>query len=793
MDPHSLKVLEFEAALAIVARQATCSLGRDEVLALRPRTSREAVEAAQAEVREAIAATDEGVALAFGGLVDVRTEVAAAEKGVMLDARTLLAVGAALGAARTTRRALTGRAEKAPVLAERAQRLVDLAPLERRLSRTIGPDGDILDTASPTLERVRRQIRDLSGRMQNKMHSYLRDPNWSKMLQEPLITTRDERYVVPIKAEYRGIFPGLVLDSSASGATLFMEPLAVVELGNSLRQTQLEEKHEIDTLLRELSGLVGKHAADVGDSLTEIGHLDAVFAAARYAGEMDAELAPVNDRGFIRLVGARHPLLHGHVVPIDLEIGGSFHTLIITGPNTGGKTVTLKTLGLMTLMAMCGLPIPVSPGSEVSVMDGVFADIGDEQAIVQNLSTFSSHVSQIVRFLPNAGARTLVLMDELGTGTDPREGTGLAIAILEYLHNRQARTVITTHYSELKSFGATYPHAMNASVEFDEETLKPTYRVLIGLPGRSCALVISERLGVPEEVLRRARQLMGEAHFEVEELVEELEQQRTEAEKQSEALQQKLLRVQQLQQQYEEGLRDLRVRESSVLEQAVREAEDVVESAREELKAALRDTRQRLAAVRGDGQKSVDAEAIEVAEKGVRSSIEQVMHRLQATRELAGVKQAAPRRDYQVGDRVRIPRLSTTGVVAGPARGGAVQVQVGSVRMSLSPGELEYVGKGAPPQPRTVSVEGPRSPVHTASLRLDLRGMRADEAVYEVERFLDQASRTHAPSLAIIHGKGQGILRQSVQRYLKESPAVESYRLGDAHEGGAGVTVVMLK
>ncbi|HEY4001037.1 MAG TPA: endonuclease MutS2, partial [Candidatus Xenobia bacterium] len=671
MDPHTLRVLEFDTALSLVAGHATCELGRARIQSLRPHPDLDAVRAHHGEVQEAISALDDGVPLVFGGLTDIGPAVDAAARAAVLDARSLLAIGAVLGAGRQARKQIQTRAERAPRLAERSARLADLAPLEKRLSRAIGPDAEILDTASAALERIRHSIRALANRVQQKLGSFLRDPGWSKMMQEPLVTTREDRYVLPIRQEYRGLFPGIVLDASASGATVFMEPLVVVDLGNSLRQAQLEEKREIESILRELSGMVGQQSEAILDSVEEIAWLDGLFAAARYAIERNAHLPHLNELGFIRLTQARHPLLRGDVVPVDIEVGGEFHTLIITGPNTGGKTVTLKTVGLMTLLGLCGLPLPASPHSEIPWIADIFADIGDEQAIVQNLSTFSSHISHIVRFLPQAGPHTLILMDELGTGTDPREGTGLALSILEYLHTRSTRTVVTTHYSELKSFGATWPGAVNASVEFDEETLRPTYRVLLGLPGRSCALIIAERLGVPGEVLDKARLLMGEAHFEVEDLVEELEQQRAQAEAQSDQMADKLRRVQQLQEQYEAQLRDLRVREAAVLEQAVKEGELLVESAREELKAAVRASRQKLSAV----SNSVE---IETAARTVRSTMEQVMERLEATREIAGVP-ARPMRSWTAGDRVRVPRLHQTGTVVAPARGQVVQVMVGKI------------------------------------------------------------------------------------------------------------------
>jgi DNA mismatch repair protein MutS2 len=684
-------------------------------------------------------------------------------------------------------------ADELPTLARMAARLGEHAAVVEAVDRSIGDGGEVLDGASPTLRQLRIQVRGAYGRLMDKLQELMGSPAYRSALQEPIVTMREGRYVVPIKVEYRNQVRGIVHDQSASGATLFVEPLAVLDLTNRWRELQIEEQREVERVLAELSGLVGADHYGLEASVEALAELDLHFAMARLADEQRAtkpELRGPRERigsPVLRFVEARHPLLAGEVVPISVELGRDFDVLLITGPNTGGKTVALKTIGLLALMAQCGLQLPAAEGSFSTVFGGIYADIGDEQSIEQSLSTFSAHVTRIVGILQEADSRSLVLLDELGAGTDPQEGSALARSILRYLQERGSTVVATTHYSELKTYAHLTPRVENASVEFDVETLSPTYRLSVGLPGRSNALAIATRLGMPEAVIEGARELVSPENVEVEQLLAEIQQERAAA--------------------------------AAAREQAARAAEDAakllarrerqVAAVEQEREAIWRRARQESEALLAELRREVQRElaAARVA-RADRATVEAIAERAAALAPVAAPESRQWRRarpapppapTVAVGAQVGVPRLNARGTVRSlSADGREAEVEMGGLRVRVKTAELtppEAVETGPEgPAPVTYVPAGPPLPLPRGPvpLQLDLRGQRAAEATEAVERYLDEAVLAGLPAVRIIHGHGTGAVRKAVRELLSRHSLVRSWAPADRREGGDGATEVQL-
>ncbi len=903
MDPHSRRVLEYDKVLALVARNAHWDPGAELVLGLLPAETVEDVQHRQVELREASRLYDQAVGIGAGGLEDVRDPVRAAARGRSLQPGELLRVADLAAASRKTGRYLREHLDDYPKLADRALNLVPFPRLEQEIERAISVEGRVLDSASPRLRQLRSELSTLQARVQDHLTRLVRGSTYSRMLQEPLVTLRDGRFVVPVKQEYRSQFPGLVIDQSSSGATLFMEPWAVVEMGNRVRAAALAEQKEVEAILARLSGSVGQEAEQLLVAGEELAHYDALMAMAAYWRSAGCVIPEVREGGELRLVEARHPLLverlGTEVVPTTLDLSQEVRTLIVTGPNTGGKTVCLKTTGLVTMMALAGMPVPARTGTAIPFLREVWADIGDEQSIAQNLSTFSSHLTQILRILPSAGPQTMVLLDELGAGTDPSEGSALGMALLEYLHQQGCRTMVTTHLSELKVFASRTEGVSNAAVEFDSETLEPTYRVIMGIPGRSNALRIAARLGLPADVQRRAREHLGKHHVQVEGLLDELEQERDAAERLGQRLEGERSQAERLRQDYEARLAQVQAEREQILGEAAREARELLDGARNRVHGMLRSFRERLAAlarVRRDSLQESRRLAAELAAALARSEDLELLAELSppASAELAAALQEAVRR-FRPGEPVEAPlpqpdlepvreevplpevaevpeesapmgevpaleadeeeplptisetevpqdrqahddldqearveartleaeladwtqrvdrlaplpekrqkavralepgahvyvrRFGQEGTVLSAA-GQRVEVQVGVIRVTVDREDLEVV---APPPSETARL--PESRRTVVSPRVDLRGMTVDEALFELDHRIDEASLANMEKLEIIHGKGTGALRSAVTQYLKTHPMVAEHRLGEIYEGGLGVTVVRLK
>lgn len=782
MDEKTFKRLEFDRVRQQLSRHAVSPLGAELALAAGPLANRLVIEHLQQETSQAVELLRREPAADLGGWLDVRRPVRQAGQGLDLEPLDLYAVGQTLAAARRAKKFLAEREEQYPLLGQLARQINHHNEVENAILKSILPGGEIADQASARLAAIRRQILGAQARIKSRLEEMIRSPQMQKYLQDPIVTVREGRYVVPVKLEYRAQVPGLVHDQSASGATLFIEPMAVVEANNELRALLAAEKQEVARIIRELSRAVGEQAGLISDTLRALAQLDYALARARYSRVLDGWAPEITDAPELELKSARHPLLTGEVVPVSLNLGREFDTLVITGPNTGGKTVALKTTGLCVLMALSGMHIPAAPGSRVGLFRQVFADIGDEQSIEQSLSTFSSHMTNIVGILQQAGPGSLVLLDELGSGTDPTEGAALARSILEELHAAGARTVATTHYSELKDYAYSTPRVENASVEFDVETLRPTYRLLIGRPGRSNAFEIARRLGLAAPVVERARSLLSREQRAAADLMQELEKARQQAEadrqaaavarRQAEELQEKTARLEQ----------ELREKKQEMLQKAAEEARLLVKNARQQAEEIIRELREKAA--------SEQARQREQAVAAARQELQELQGKIYKRLARREPPPGQPLDDVQPGQEVFIPRFGQPGLVLA-VDGQQAQVQVGVIKVNVSLAELRAARPAA--SERRVQLGGMlASKAKHIETRLDLRGMTADEALPEIDKYLDDAFLAGLKQVQLVHGKGTGALRAAVQQHLKKHPRVKSFRLGEQGEGGLGVTVVEL-
>ncbi len=780
---RALRVLEFVKIRERLAGLAVTELGAEKCRALCPSADFSAVRRALDETEEAV------VMLSFLGgcpLVaygDVREQVTLARKGAALGLRALLDVAGCLRAARAARSALVRDKGDTPILTGLASRLTALPSIEQEITSAIISDEEIADKASAELYQLRRQIRGANERMRDKLNSMIKSATFSKYLQDAIITLRGDRYCIPVKQEYRTSVPGLVHDQSSSGATLFIEPMAVVEMGNDLKQLRAKEQLEIVRILQALSDQLAPHADAIHENIDLLTHLDMAFAKGQLSRDMSAVLPKLNQRGYIKIIRGRHPLIDPKaVVPSDLWLGEAFTTLIITGPNTGGKTVTLKTVGLFTLMAQAGLHVPAQLGTEMAVFGRVFADIGDEQSIEQSLSTFSSHMTNIVHIMQNAQENDLVLFDELGAGTDPTEGAALAQSILVSLLRRQIRTMATTHYSELKAFALGTPGVENASVEFDVESLRPTYRLSIGIPGKSNAFEISRKLGLSQELIDASRALLSKEEIRFEDVIANAEFHRQVAERErvlAEELRQETVRMRD---EAEKLQRSMEEAKQKHLHKAKEDARRVLENARREAEGILSD----LKTLRKQ-QNSPLAEA-QALQKRLEKGIDELSEGLAQPSQFA----FTPPKTVRVGDSVEIVHLKTKGTVLSlPDNKGEVQIQAGIMKMKAHLTQLKLLEPPKEKASRVLAQTGTAS--RTVPLETDVRGMALDEALPAVDTYLDEATLAGLSEVSIIHGKGTGVLRTGIQRHLKRHMHVKSYRDGVYGEGEQGVTVVRLK
>jgi DNA mismatch repair protein MutS2 len=791
MNSKYLQTLELPKILERLAQYTSFSAGREKVLSLQPSSNFDEVTRRQGETSEARALLDVGADVSLGGARDVRPLVDRAEHDAVLMPGELLDVHGTLVSGRTLRRTITRLRDQFPLLANTAGRIEECPNVVAEIARCINDRAEVVDGASPNLARIRHEMREAHQRLMAKLERIVSSPSTAVFLQEAFITQRAGRYVIPLKADFKGRIPGIVHDQSASGATLFIEPLATVELNNSLRELQLEEEREVQRILAELSSLVGEEGEFIKRTVEALAELDLAFAKARYAEEIEGveprlvAFRPVlsvaegkvadglHPGSSIQLIKARHPLIDPvKVVPIDVHLSDDYFILVITGPNTGGKTVSLKTVGLLSLMAQCGLAIPAAEGSTISVFSNVYADIGDEQSIEQSLSTFSAHITNVINIMGQANEHCLVLLDDLGAGTDPGEGSAIARALLSHLLRRRITTFVSTHYPELKIYAHTTPGVENACVEFDLETLSPTYELSIGLPGRSNAFAIARRLGLAPEVVSEAESLVSPESLEAESLLAEIKQAHQEALAAQEVAESAQRRAKDLE-------RELR-QEWADIEKTRRE---ILSAARDEAQQELAEMRAELRKIRsGLSTATFTREWIAQAEDALASlepqSVEPIVQPRFASQE-----------PLRLGDTVWVAGLQATGEIM-ELSGDEAEVQVGSFRVKARLGDLELRHRAAKPEVRERVVSVPR--VSSPGLELNLRGQTTEEVLPRLDKYLNDAYLAGLPQVRIIHGKGTGTLRRVVRDFVTNHPLVASYQPGDEHEGGEGATVVKL-
>lgn len=810
MDPKTLTVLEFPKILARLAEFCDFSASAELALALQPTGNYDEAVALLAETSEARRLLDLSD-LTIGGAHDIREQVELAARGGVLEPQELLDVQSTLIACGRLRRTLEKSAESYPRLAEIALRLPASPALVEAIGRCIADNGEVLDNASPKLADLRRQVRIAHDRLMTRLQRYLTDASTAAKLQDAVITQRDGRYVIPLRAEFKGQVKAIVHDQSSTGATLFIEPLAVVELNNAYREAQIAERDEVRRVLTALSIQVGEMAGEIAPGIAALARLDLAFAKAKYAEAIrgcEPILKPMpkaksqradgrpstSDVPTVKLLHARHPLLDPDaVVPIDVDPAPGTLAVVITGPNTGGKTVTLKTVGLLAAMAQAGLHIPAQSGSELPCFETIFADIGDEQSIEQSLSTFSGHIRNIIGILKKADRRSLVILDELGAGTDPAEGSALARAILKELIERGATTFVATHYPELKTFAHTTPGVVNASLEFDLQTLRPTYKLTLGLPGRSNALAIAARLGLPERIIDAARAEVNPDELRADKLLGDIHRQRKMAFREREKAEKARAEARRLERELAARLEQIEVERQRVLEQARAEGQlelEVLKAQIETLKQELKKARQPLEEV-----KAVE-EKVEALEEKVEAPVKQ-------KRPKAESRTGGP---LKAGERVRLVSLNTEGVLAAVS-GEEVEVMVGGLRVRARLEDVRRKEEEPPVEGQPPSVAGRQRPAlegppagaaqrlslaASPGLELDLRGQTADEALDRLDDYLDRAFLAGMPFVRIIHGKGTGKLRQVIREALRGHPHVVSFEEGGDQEGGAGVTVAKI-
>ena len=783
----SQSTLELPAVLELLAGEAVSDPAKEACRAVKPGTNREEI---LRLLSETTAAKDLMVykgSPSFSGLRDVRGALARADMGGVLNTRELLSIAAVLASARAVR-SYGMSSEKESCLDQFFRTLQANKFLEDKIVTSIPAEDEIADAASSELADIRRKMRAAAARVRDSLQKIISAPSMARFLQDPIITTRSDRYVVPVKAEFKGSVPGLVHDVSASGATLFVEPMAAVKANNEIRELKAKEKAEIERILAELSADCAEHRTDIDGDYAVLVHLDMIFARAKLSFKLDAMEPELSEKG-IRLRRARHPLLEkGKAVPIDVELGDDYDTLVITGPNTGGKTVTLKTIGLLCLMAQCGLHIPASEGSHVPVFRSILADIGDEQSIEQSLSTFSSHMVNIVGLLSESGEDTLLLFDELGAGTDPVEGAALAIAILENARGKGSVIAATTHYAELKVYATNTPGVMNASCEFDVDTLRPTYRLLIGIPGKSNAFAISQRLGLSEDIIEDARSRVGVSSARFEETIEKLEQTRRIMDRDRQEAARLLLKAEEERKKAAQIRAELDVRLEKAEEKARREADRILADARTVAESTFRE----LDRMRSEQIEAADHNRINEARAAMRRELNDARDALRSPEEPAPPTQASAR-PVRVGDTVLIRSMNVKASVLEVNADRTLLLQAGIMKVTAAEDEVLLLEEEKPTQPHRRESRGVELRDSAASSELDIRGMETIEAIPVVERYIDAAVQSRLESVRVIHGKGTGALRSAVQQALRRNKQVKSFRLGRYGEGETGVTVVELK
>ena len=786
MDKKILETLEYDKITAMLETHARCQIGKERARKLEPLTE-------LAELNAELDLTSEAEAVLFrlgqspiDEFPDTRDTLKRIKAVSALSMRELLDIASCLRAIRIAKSALTKESDQMR-LAAMAVNLPSYKFIEDELNRCILNEDEMFDGASPALSRIRRELRVANEKVREKLNSMIRSSTYQQYLQDPIITMRNGRFVIPVKQEYRKQIPGLIHDQSGSGQTLFIEPAAVVELGNTFKKLLAQERDEIERILSELTSMVAPYGEDIYNALILLGEIDLRFAKAQLARDMNAVRPEMNDELRIRIVRGRHPLLDkAKAVPIDIWLGEDFKTLIITGPNTGGKTVTLKTVGLFTLMAQAGMFVPADVGTRLGVFKNVYADIGDEQSIEQSLSTFSSHMTRLVGILKNADDKSLVLLDELGAGTDPIEGAALAMSILETLYGRRSTTLATTHYSEIKAFALARDGMENASMEFDIDKLCPTYRLFIGIPGKSNAFEISKRLGLDDDVINRAKQFLKGEDVRFEDVISGAESQRRIAEQERKLAEQARAELDALRAEVEKEKKKLEETKKGYQAKAREDARRVVADTKREMERLIVQIR---------SMKSINQSEADRVIQASRDAVRERENALVEPEKKVVDMSVAPK-SVNPGDEVRIVSLENkkATVLKKPDAKGDVLVQAGIMKIAVRLDDLRLLNEPAKKGPQTDAAAGKVTlGDKSVGLSIDVRGKLVDEAIIEVDRYLENAAMNGLSEVMIIHGKGTGALRAGIQSYLKTHRLVESFRQGAYGEGDAGVTAVTIK
>lgn len=790
MNKKGLKVLEYNKIIELLSSQAGSEMAKEKLKALTPSDN-------AAEIREYLAETTEAVSvivrkgsLPVGQIYDIENAMHLARKGGCLTMRQLLQVLYNLKVASNVVTFLKSDLPPLPIINGMAEVIVTFPRLAERIDRCILSEDEMADSASPELRNIRRDIVRQNDAIRNRLNSILNSSTSKTYLQDAIVTMRDGRYVVPVKAENRSKVPGIVHDQSGSGATLFIEPQVIVELNNKLRELELAEKAEIDRILAELSSNVAEHFHDIMNNQKLLIDLDAIFAKGKLSCMMKAEEPAIDEDGYLDLRAARHPLIDPKkVVPINVSIGKVYDTLVITGPNTGGKTVTLKTIGLLAMMCQSGLHIPAAGTSRMPVYKDIFADIGDEQSIEQSLSTFSSHMRNTVELVEKAETGTLVLLDELGAGTDPTEGAALAIAILERLASQGAQTVATTHYNELKKYAISTPGVENASMEFNVETLSPTYRLSIGIPGKSNAFEISKKLGLPSEIIDRANDLLEKGDIEFEDVLSAIEADKKRAEDERDEAMALAASMRKQQEELQRREKLLEKREREALQQAKEEARAIIKEAKDTASEVQKELRE-LSKVQSLGERNKRLEQGRRRLKETESKYQDGIVR-EVNENPVSID------DVQVGDKVRLLTLDQTGeVLTLPDEKGDLMVKVGIMKINVNISDLMMINEKKSGKSKKVGSHYGnlyRAKAMAVSTSVNVVGKNLEDATMEVEKYLDDAYMAGLKEVTVIHGRGQGILKEGLRQLFKRNKLVASFRKGSYNEGGEGVTIVKLK
>lgn len=789
MNQKSFKVLEYKKIIDFLTQEAASAMAKEAIGEMKPLVDVYQIKELLAETSEAVTLINYKGTPPIGAFYNIENSLHLADKGGSLTMKQLLEILYNLNTASRVFNFLKGDLPPLPIIKEIGEVIFTDKYLAENIDRCIISEDEMSDNASSELKSIRRAIIRQNDSIKSKMNQILNSSENRTLLQDSIVTMRQGRYVIPVKQEHRTKFPGIIHDQSATGATLFVEPQAIVNLNNELRQLELDERVEIERILAQLSAEVAEDVQQLINNQKLLLQLDIIFAKGKLSVKQKATEAKVNDNGYIKLIHARHPLIDPKdVVPINIEIGKDYNTLVITGPNTGGKTVTLKTIGLLAMMTQTGLHIPSSEGSQMPVFKKIYADIGDEQSIEQSLSTFSSHMNNIVEIVENTDYETLVLLDELGAGTDPTEGAALAISILDDLYSKGSRTLATTHYTELKKYALATPGVENASMEFDVETLRPTYRLFVGIPGKSNAFEISEKIGLRKELIEKARNLIDKGEIEFETVISSIEEDKKKAEMERDEAIMLKISMQKQKEDFDLKQSKLNERQEAIIEKARQEAKELIREAKQVTQQVQKELRELKQIENATERKALFEDN--------RKKIAEADNKLRGNEKIEENQNPIKLEEIKIGARVKVVNLNQNGeILTLPDEKGDLQVQVGAIKVNVNRSRLSLIIDGTQKKRQTKgSKYGSLYKLKTleVSTNLNVRGQNLDEAIMNVDKYLDDAYMAGLPEVTIIHGRGEGILREGLTQMFKKHKHVKAYRKGSYNEGGDGVTICTL-